>query len=287
MVRNAGTRLGSNPLIQFLDADDCLNMTGFYVTKRYLHNNDDVDFVYGIQDNFGGRSHIWVPRDASVMTCLDDNYTHSAILIRRRAFEDSGGFDDEMRLHFEDWQFNCKLAFSGYRGEVVPFVTQHYRVREGSRTFRNLEREAFSREQVIDRSCMNRQRQESMLHGELLELIGKYSSYINGKWQGGDRDGPAEEPIVTELSLADLCSLKGEVFVRAAYGVILGRRADSAGLKFYMDKIEAGVGTRNIVADMIASREMKEKGRVLPREYYTNLRLERLARHPVLKKILA
>lgn len=156
VARNVGARMGSNAFIQFVDADDYLNATGYQVTKHYLEANDDVDFTYGVQDNFGAKNHIWVPRDASVMTCLDENYTHSAILITRVAFEGSGGFDDEMRLHFEDWQFNCKLAFSGYRGEVVPFVTQHYRVRDGSRTFRNLEREAFSRDQVIDRSCMNR-----------------------------------------------------------------------------------------------------------------------------------
>lgn len=286
VVRNVGARMGRNAFVQFLDADDYLNATGYQVTKHYLNTNDDVDFVYGIQDNFGAKSHVWIPRDASVMTCLDENYTHSAILITRAAFEGSGGFDDEMRLHFEDWQFNCKLAFSGYRGEVIPFVSQHYRVREGSRTFRNLEREAFSRDQVIDRSCMNRLPQQSMFHGELLELVGKYSSLINGRWQGGDRHTMFDEPLVTEMSLADLCNLDGEAFVRAAYGVVLGRSADEAGLKFYMRKLDEGVKTRNIIADMLASAEMRGKQRVLPREYYRSLRIERLVRHPRLKKYL-
>lgn len=285
-VRNAGARMGSNPLVQFLDADDHLNATGYQVTKHYLQNNNDVDFAYGIQDNFGGKNHIWIPRDASVMTCLDENYTHSAILIRRAAFLGSGGFDDEMRLHFEDWQFNCRLAFSGYRGEVIPFVTQHYRVRDGSRTFRNLEREAFSREQVIDRSCMNRAPQETMLCGELLELIGKYSGLVNGRWHGGDRYEMAGEPITTEMSLADLSSLEGEAFVRAAYGVVLGRSADEAGLKFYLGQLERGTKTRSIIADMLTSTEMRNKRRVLPREYYSGLRIERVIRHPKLKRFL-
>lgn len=285
-VRNVGALMGRNDFIQFLDADDCLNATGYQVTKHYLHANSDVDFVYGVQDNFGARNHVWIPRDASVMTCLDENYTHSAILITRAAFEGSGGFDDEMRLHFEDWQFNCKLAFSGYRGEVVPFVSQHYRVRDGSRTFRNLEREAFSRDQVIDRSCMNRQPQQTMLHGELLELIGKYSSLINGRWQGGDHHIAFDQPLITEMSLADLCNLDGEDFVRAAYGVVLGRSADDAGLKFYVRKLEEGVKTRNIIADMLASAEMRNKRRTLPTEYYSGLRIQRLIRHPKLKKFL-
>jgi len=286
VVRNVGARMGANAFVQFLDADDYLNPTGYLVTKQYLEMNDDVDFVYGIQDNFGARSHVWVPRDSSVMTCLDENYTHSAILITRLAFEGSGGFDAEMRLHFEDWQFNCKLAFAGYRGEVVPFVSQHYRVREGSRTFRNLEREAFSRDQVIGRSCMNRLPQQTMFHGELLELIGKYSSLINGRWRGNEHGIAFDESLVTEMSLADLCNLEGEAFVRAAYGVVLGRSADEAGLKFYMAKLEGGVRNRNIIADMLASSEMRSKRRTLPAEYYRNLRLQRLVRYPKIKQFL-
>jgi glycosyltransferase involved in cell wall biosynthesis len=285
-VRNVGARLGNNSLIQFLDSDDYLNETGFQVTKNYLQNNADVDFAYGIQDNFGDRDHVWIPRDSSVMTCLDENFTHSAVLIRRSVFEDSGGFDDEMRLHFEDWLFNCKLALSGYRGEVVPFVSQHYRVRDGSRTFRNLQREAFSREEVINRSCMKRGPQESMLAGELKELVGKYSSYINGRWHG-DRYEVAEEPLITTMSLAELCSLEGEAFVRAAYGVILGRSVDEAGLSFYLTKLDRGVKTRNIVADMVTSSEMRNKRRVLPQEYYRGLRFERMVRHPALKRYLS
>jgi glycosyltransferase involved in cell wall biosynthesis len=286
-VRNFGSRLGDNTLIQFIDADDNLNTTGFRTTKYYITYNKDVDFVYGIQDNFGSRNHIWIPRDASAMTCLDENYTHSAILIRRTTFEESGGFDDELRLHFEDWQFNCKMALSGYRGEVVPFVTQHYRVRDGSRTYRNLEREDFSREQVIDRTCMNRGPQENMLRGELLELIGKYSSLINGRWKGGGHHDGIEEPIITHLSLANLSSLQGEEFVRAAYGVILGRRADEDGLKFYINKLHDGVKTRNIIADMMTSSEVKRTKRILPKEYYRELRWARWARHPLIKKVIA
>ncbi|RYZ88367.1 MAG: glycosyltransferase, partial [Proteobacteria bacterium] len=284
IVRNTGVSLGRNPLVQFLDADDHMDLAGFEISKRYILSNLDVDFVYGIQDNFGGKNHVWIPRDSSAMTCLDENYTHSAILIRRHAFEASGGFDAEMRLHFEDWQFNCKLALSGYRGEVVPFVTQHYRVREGSRTFQNLRREEFSRAQVIDRTGINRAPQPSLLQGELLELVGKYSNMVNSRL-GGEwtREGRDEHALSEVMSLKDLCRLRGEQFVRTAYAVVLGRRADDAGLRSYLDKLERGVGPRSIIADMMSSAEMRSKRRVLPKEYYKALRLERIVRHPVLK----
>lgn len=125
-----------------------------------------------------------------------------------------------------------------------------------------------------------------MFHGELLELIGKYSSLCNGSWQGGGRQAAFDVPLVTEMSMADLCKLEGEAFVRAAYGVVLGRSADPAGLEFYLRKLEEGVKPRNIIADLLSSAEMRDKGRVLPREYYSGLRIERLIRHPKLKKYL-
>lgn len=285
-VRNFGARLGRGDFIQFQDADDYANADGFQITKGYLSDNDDVDFVYGALDNFGSQNHVWIPRDSSAMTCLDENYTHSGILIRRRVFEESGGFDGGMRLHYEDWQFNCKLALSGYKGEVVPFVTQHYRVREGSRTFRNLEREQFSREQVIDRTCMNRGAQGSMLEGELLEVLGKYCNLLHGRWiEGGHATNPQED-LLTGLSFTDLCNLEGERFVKAAYGVILGRHADPQGLEYYLDKLVNGAKRTSILADMLSSKEMVLKRRRLPDEYYRKLRLQRVIRHRSLRKLV-
>lgn len=225
-VRNAGAELGCNELIQFIDSDDSINETGFLVTKKYIRRNNDVDFVYGIQDNYGARSHVWIPRDSSIMTCIDENYTHSAIIIRRAVFEKIGGFDSSLRLHFEDWQFNCKLASVGYRGEVIPFVSQHYRVRNSSRTYLNLEQEDFSREQVIERTFINRPPQKSTLDGEFMELVGKYASMIHGRWNGShllNKSSENHTPSIDGISLPELYNLRGEEFLQTTYGVILER----------------------------------------------------------------
>jgi glycosyltransferase involved in cell wall biosynthesis len=285
-ARNAGVALGSNPLIQFLDADDHMNSVGFAVAKRYILNNPEADFVYGVQDNFGASEHIWVPRDSSAMTCLEENYTHSAILIRRSVFQASGGYDSGMRLHFEDWQFYCRLALSGYRGELLPFVTQHYRVRGGSRTFRNAQFEAFSREQVIDRSCMAREPQPTLLQGELLEMIGKYSSMIHGRWSGGENGWLADEDYPEDMTLDELCNLDGDDFIRAAYMVVLGRSADDTGLSYYRKRLHDGVRKESVIADLMASPEMSNKGRSIPDNLRNTLRLDRFIRRPVIKRLL-
>lgn len=285
-ARNAGVMLGSNPLIQFLDADDHMNRLGFNVTRRYIQSNSEVDFVYGVLDNFEAAHHIWVPRDASAMTCLEENYTHCGILIKRSVFVSSGGFDAGMRLHYEDWQFNCRLALAGYRGEMIPYVTVHYRVRDGSRTFRNTSLEAFSREQVIDRSCTHRGHQATMLDGELLELIGKYSNMIHGRWTGGDQDMASDEHLVVKLSLSELCDLDGTNFITAAYGTILGRGVDEVGLRYYMSRLEKGGSKKSIIADLMTSSEMRQKGRTVPKGFSKGLRMERFVRHPVIKKFM-
>ncbi|MBA5726984.1 glycosyltransferase [Bombella mellum] len=280
VARNTGSQLGKNPLIQFIDSDDALNRTGFLVSKIYLERNLCVDFTYGIQDNYGYRNHIWMPRDSSIMTALDENYTHSAILIRRSTFEEAGGFDDELRLHFEDWQFNCKLAIEGYRGETIPFVTQHYRVRNTSRTYLNLGSENFSREQVIDRTCINRSAKSTLLEGELIELLGKYANMIHGRWNGKEESLNTDpfQPLKENLRFCDLLNLEGNEFVQGAYGTLLGRRPDEEGLNFYAKKLRSDRDKYVIISDIMHSQEFKNKNKHLPKEYYKAIRFIGLKR---------
>ncbi|MCW2317541.1 glycosyltransferase involved in cell wall biosynthesis [Rhodoblastus acidophilus] len=123
--------------LQFLDADDMLDADGFRATRRALRLNPDIDMVYGVQRSHGARNHFWFPTDANPTTVLDENCAHSAILVRKSAFDRLGGYAPEMRALFEDWEFNARFCLAGLTGETVMAPTQLYRVRPASRSTDN------------------------------------------------------------------------------------------------------------------------------------------------------
>ena len=149
-ARNAGVeKLGRAELVQFIDADDALHPEGFKATRRALLLNPDLAMVYGLQRNFGADRFYWVTMDANPLTIFDENYCHSAPLVRRAAFAALGGQATALRSHYEDWEFNIRLHLSGLAGEVVVAQTQQYRMGHASRTFDKAERTNQSRQALI------------------------------------------------------------------------------------------------------------------------------------------
>lgn len=171
IARNIGASRAKTGLIQFIDADDLLDSTGFAKSRTAIESNNEIDFVYGIAHTFGASDHLWMPRDVS-LNVLEENYTHSAILIRRATFEEVGGFDGSLRHHYEDWEFNARLALFGKRGEAVPCVTFHYRQKEGSRNISNRDLAVESRFSVVDRATRSSRHLASM--PGLIDKMGVY-----------------------------------------------------------------------------------------------------------------
>ncbi|MBB4199563.1 hypothetical protein GGD83_003383 [Rhodoblastus sphagnicola] len=149
-ARNIGvTLLERAEAIQFIDADDALDADGFKATRRALRLNPDLAMVYGLQRNFGADRFYWVTMDANPLTAFEENYCHSAPLVRRAAFEALGGQDSALRFHYEDWEFNVRLCLSGLAGEMVMARTQQYRMGHASRTLENLDRLDASRQALF------------------------------------------------------------------------------------------------------------------------------------------
>jgi glycosyltransferase involved in cell wall biosynthesis len=161
-ARNLGARnLGEVDYIQFLDADDMIEPGGFVATKSVLDHLKDVDMVYGIQRAFGDANHYWLPRDSNALQVLEENIAHSAVLIRRSAFELLRGYQPDMRYHFEDWEFYIRYCLHNFKSEVVLVPTQIYRVKAKSRTNENQELLRDSRAKSIEHGIFS-------VHGNMM-----------------------------------------------------------------------------------------------------------------------
>ena len=47
-------------------------------------------------------------------------------------WEDLGGYDENMKLGYEDWDFWIRASFKDYKFSVLPFALFNYRKTEGS-----------------------------------------------------------------------------------------------------------------------------------------------------------
>jgi glycosyltransferase involved in cell wall biosynthesis len=92
-----------------------------------LNANPDAAFAYTSYKVFGTRNYTEHPGTFNLYKLLDRNFLSYAALIRKEEWERAGGYDDSMRLGYEDWELWLRLASRGRYGCNVSQVLFRYR----------------------------------------------------------------------------------------------------------------------------------------------------------------
>ena len=144
-ARNTGLSLAAGAFIQFLDADDTIYPAKIETQIAPMLFDASVALVYSDMDVVeNGRRKLKLIENAP-QTQLDlvrrffryNLFQPNALLIRREALLEAGGFD-ESRDAQEDWDLWLRMACDGYRFVHVPGVYATY-WRDGSRITRDPE----------------------------------------------------------------------------------------------------------------------------------------------------
>jgi glycosyltransferase involved in cell wall biosynthesis len=126
-ARNIGIRESQGKYICCLDADDKLQATYLEKATAMMESNSGISFVGSWTQVFGSESRVWYANQFDPDQILYANQFNSLAVFRRTAWEGAGGFFEDMREGFEDWEFWVRLTGLGYRGYQIPEKLIHVR----------------------------------------------------------------------------------------------------------------------------------------------------------------
>jgi GT2 family glycosyltransferase len=186
-ARNTGIRAAGGRFVVPLDADDLLEPS--YVAECVAAMSaGDAAFVYSDCRVFGDQRYIETLPEYNLYTLLDRNHLTYAALIRKDDWERASGYDESMRLGYEDWEFWLRLGAASRFGRRIPRVLFRYRKRKAS-----LYDTAFAHDAEIVAYIRNR-------HPELFEDQNR--ARIKSLWAPAVRfDGacPAEPQTIEDI----------------------------------------------------------------------------------------
>ena len=126
-ARNAGFRAAKGLFVLPLDSDDVLDRRYVAACMAAAGTSSDSAFVYADCRVFGERNYVERYEEYNLYTLLDRNVLPYAALIRKEAWLAVAGYDEQMRLGCEDWEFWLRLGANGRYGTHIAKTLFHYR----------------------------------------------------------------------------------------------------------------------------------------------------------------
>jgi len=126
-ARNSGFRAARGDYVVPLDADDRLDPAFVSECVRAARAHPEAAFIYTDYRVFGKKRYVERLDEYNLFRLLDQNTLIYASLIQRSDWEAAGGYDDSMRLGYEDWDFWLRLAERGRYGRHLPRALFEYR----------------------------------------------------------------------------------------------------------------------------------------------------------------
>lgn len=166
-ARNAGIKAAHGSYILPLDSDNRIRPDYIAEGIRVLENNPRTGVVYGDAAYFGSKTGRWTVADFSFSQLVQGNYIDACAMFRRVAWEEVGGYDEEMPvMGWEDWDFWLRVALKNWGFFHVESILFDYRVRENSMISKTTQNVGllcdyiFSKEELKDANAIRRRQLE-------------------------------------------------------------------------------------------------------------------------------
>ena len=130
-ARNYGIRNSSGEFILPLDSDDLLEPSFVIEAALHLTNNPNTEIIFGNRRHFDGEDRIWKSNYDPIQQVYVNQLAATA-MYRKSTFDKIGGYDESMKLGYEDWEFWIHAMSKGCNFYKLEMISYHYRIRSAS-----------------------------------------------------------------------------------------------------------------------------------------------------------
>jgi len=134
-ARNMGVRHANGKYLLFLDADDKISTAYIKDAVHILETRPDIKVVSCKVELFGEKRGEMNLPDFSLDLLIARNILVISCLFRAQDYELTGGFNENMKDGFEDWDFWLSLLGKGGKVFKIDKVGFFYRIRNTSRNY--------------------------------------------------------------------------------------------------------------------------------------------------------
>ena len=92
-----------------------------------ISKEPELGFVYPYVHFFGNEDYVWENQEYNFYDLLWTNHPTLSALIRKKAWEEIGGYDENMKDGNEDWEFWIHLGKHGWFGKLLCEPLFNYR----------------------------------------------------------------------------------------------------------------------------------------------------------------
>jgi glycosyltransferase involved in cell wall biosynthesis len=131
-ARNLGIQEASGTYILPLDGDDKIAPTYIEKALQILESRPDLGIVYCEAAFFGGKTGPWKLPPYEFPNILVGNCIFCTALFRKSDWEKVGGYKEDMKTGWEDWEFWLSLIEAGAGVYRIPETLFCYRQAENS-----------------------------------------------------------------------------------------------------------------------------------------------------------
>lgn len=132
ITRNTGIKASRGKYILPLDADDKIADRYLEKAVEYFSRFPDTKVVYSKARLFGAVNKEWILPDYSFDTLIWTNCLFCSSIFSRKDYEETIGYNPNMRYGFEDWDFWLSLLTPGSKVHRIDEILFYYRKKDYS-----------------------------------------------------------------------------------------------------------------------------------------------------------
>jgi glycosyltransferase involved in cell wall biosynthesis len=126
-ARNYGVQHAKGTYIAALDADDYFDPSFFSKAIAIMDKEPTTAVVTSYIKYFGNKTGHSKPRGGNAYNFLFSNQCPACAMVRKDIWNQVGGYDESMKLGYEDWEFYIRITKNNFEVHLIPEYLLYYR----------------------------------------------------------------------------------------------------------------------------------------------------------------